>query len=252
MVERDVTSRVTMVGGDMPDPPRIIGPTAGQEAARYIKRLIFDGALKPGSRVPQNELADALGVSRLPIREALVALEREGVVTIVPHRGAYIAAFDADAVRDHYELFGLNYGFAAQRTAERATPQIIAQLAALQKQLARTTDPDDVLRLTGKFNNTILIVGGSPRLRAILGSLTGIIPGNFFAAVPAAIPTEQRGSGDILKAIRRGDAHGAFEACRVMMRGHGVHALRYLEERGLFREGGTTAVPRGRNEIISR
>jgi hypothetical protein len=137
MVERDVTSRVKRVAGGMPDPPRIIGPTAGQEAARYIKR-------------------------------------------------------------------------------------------------------------------TILIVGGSPRLRATLGTLTGLLPGNFFAAVPAAIPTEQRGSGEILKAIRRGDAQGAFEACRAMMRAHGVHALRYLEERGLFREGGTTNVPRGRNEIISR
>jgi DNA-binding GntR family transcriptional regulator len=252
MAERDIANRFMRASNDPSDLPRIIGPTAGQEAARYIKRLIFDGALLPGSRIPQNELADALGVSRLPIREALVALEREGVVTIVPHRGAYVSAFDADAVRDHYELFGLNYGFAAQRTAERATPQIIAQLASLQKDLARATDPDEVLRFTGKFNNTILIVGGSPRLRAILGTLTGLLPGNFFAAVPAAIPTEQRGSSEILKAIRRSDPQGAFEACRAMMRAHGVHALHYLEERGLFRADTVPEVPRGRDETLSR
>jgi DNA-binding GntR family transcriptional regulator len=244
MAERRTTRRLPRATTETPEPPRIIGPTAGQEAARYIKRLIFDGVLKPGSRIPQNELAESLGVSRLPIREALVALEREGVVTVVPHRGAYVSAFDADAVRDHYELFGL--------TAERATPQIIAQLAALQRDLGRASDPEEVLRLTGKFNNTILIVGGSPRLRAILGTLTGLLPGNFFAAVPAAIPTEQRGSAEILKAVRRGDPPGAFEACRAMMRAHGVHALRYLEERGLFSADAAPDVPRGRNETISR
>jgi DNA-binding GntR family transcriptional regulator len=62
--------------------------SSGDQAALYIRRLIFDGDLRPGTRVPQDEIAQTLGVSRIPVREALIALEREGWVTIELHRGA--------------------------------------------------------------------------------------------------------------------------------------------------------------------
>jgi len=52
--------------------------SSGDQAALYIRRLMFDGDLRPGTRVPQDEIAQALGVSRIPVREALIALEREG------------------------------------------------------------------------------------------------------------------------------------------------------------------------------
>ena len=74
--------------------------SSGDQAALYIRRLIFDGDLRPGTRVPQDEIAQTLGVSRIPVREALIALEREGWVTIELHRGAFINALDEDAVRE--------------------------------------------------------------------------------------------------------------------------------------------------------
>src|SRR3982074_3512046 len=98
----------------------LVRTSSGDGAALYIRRLIFDGELRPGERVPQDEVANALGISRIPIREALIALEREGWGTIEMHRGAYINALDADWVRDNYELFGLIYGFAAQRALARS------------------------------------------------------------------------------------------------------------------------------------
>ena len=243
-----VRARVGDSDGDRPvrSGPRLVRVSAGREAALYIKRLVVEGVLPPGSRVPQGEVARALGISRIPIREAIIALEREGVVHILPHRGAYVAPFDADAVRDHYELFGLVYGFAAQRTTERATDAVVADLAAAQRALSKAADPDDVLDLTWVFNNIILEVGGSPRMRALLSTLTGIVPGNFFAVVPAAIRNEQRGTAEIVKAVKRGDAQGAFDACRTMMRAHGQSMLQYLEDHGLFAPtaDGTAAVPR--------
>ena len=63
-------------------------------------------------RVPQDAIAQDLGVSRIPVREALIVLEREGWVTNEMHRGAFINALDEPTVHDHYELFGLIYGFA--------------------------------------------------------------------------------------------------------------------------------------------
>ena len=73
----------------------MIRQSSGEQAAVHIRRLIFDGELRPGDRVPQDEIAHTLGISRIPVREALIALEREGWVTIEMHRGAFISAIDA-------------------------------------------------------------------------------------------------------------------------------------------------------------
>src|SRR5213075_1965678 len=107
--------------------------SSGDHAEVYIKRLIFDQHLKAGDRVPQDDVASALGISRIPVREALIALEREGWVTIEMHRGAFVNEFDEQTVRDHYTLFGLVYGFATRRALARddGTGDLVATLDAV-------------------------------------------------------------------------------------------------------------------------
>src|SRR3954469_4259307 len=113
-------------------PARRVRQSSGDEAALLIKRMIFEGELKPGQRVPQDEVAAMLGISRIPVREALIALEREGWGTIEMHRGAFVNAVDANSVRDNDELFGLVYGFAAQRAIARAGPELVERLTELK------------------------------------------------------------------------------------------------------------------------
>src|SRR3954447_26746631 len=118
----------------LPSPGQLVRQSSGDHAAMYIRRLIFEGRLRPGERIPQEQIAQALGVSRIPVREALIALEREGWVTIEMHRGAFINALDEQAVRDHYELFGLVYSFAARRARTRGGDGLVDRLGAIQKQ----------------------------------------------------------------------------------------------------------------------
>ena len=99
--------------------PKLVRTPSGQYIASHIRRLIFEGELRAGMRVPQDAIASDLGVSRIPVREALIVLEREGWVTNEMHRGAFISALDEQAVHDHYELYGLIYGFAADRALSR-------------------------------------------------------------------------------------------------------------------------------------
>src|SRR5271166_4941796 len=99
---------------------KLVRTSSAEHIALHIRSLIFEGELLPGTRVPQDAIAEDLGVSRIPIREALIALEREGWVTIEMHRGAFINALDKQSIRDHYELLGLIYGFAAKRALARA------------------------------------------------------------------------------------------------------------------------------------
>ena len=107
--------------------------SSGNQAAEYIRRLIFEGELKPGQRVPQDDIAEALSLSRIPVREGLIALEREGWVTIELNRGAFVNALDTDAIRDTYELFGLIYGFACRCAVSLSTgTDLVDRLAELE------------------------------------------------------------------------------------------------------------------------
>ena len=155
--------------------------SSGEQVALHIRRLIFDGVLKPGARVPQDEVAHSLGLSRIPVREALIALEREGWVTIEMHRGAFVSPLDEQAVRDHYALFGLVYGFAVERAVQRSGPELSDELRAILRSLKATDDPAEVWRLTVRFHGEVVERAASPRIKVVLRAMPGMIPGNFFA-----------------------------------------------------------------------
>src|ERR1700684_3706729 len=111
---------------------KLVRTPSGEHIASHVRSLIFEGVLRPGMRVPQDTIARNLGVSRIPVREALIVLEREGWVTNEMHRGAFINALDEQSVHDHYELYGLIFGFAAQRAASRRSAELPDHLAELQ------------------------------------------------------------------------------------------------------------------------
>ena len=71
-------------------------------------------------------------------------------------------------------------------------------------------------------------------MRALMDSLSAIVPGNFFAVVPASIPVARRDIPAVVRAIDAGDAEGAAEGCLLMMRRHGRNVVKRLDERGLF------------------
>ena len=216
---------------------RLVRHNASEAVAAHVRRLIFDGELRQGDKVPQQEIADALGVSRIPVREALVALERDGVVTIEPHRGAFVNAFDSAAVEDHYELYGLIYGHATRRCVERADDAVLDELNALAKEIASETRPGPMLERATGFHALVHRVGGSPRLRAILHSLSGVVPGNFFEAIPGALEIARRAFPEIVAAMKARDAEAAAERCRAMHSAQGERVVAVLEDRGLFGRG---------------
>lgn len=202
----------------LPAPDSVVRQASGEQAADYIRRLIFDGELEPGTRLPQDEIARVLGVSRIPIREAVVALEREGWVTTELHRGAFINPLDEDTIRDHYELFALIYGLAIRRAIARNDPEVIARLAALARQVAATEDPSEVGRGAIAFHSTAVEAARSPRIRVVLRAMSAMLPGPFFELVPAAIPLEQRGLAAIVRHAKKGNADGAAEEYLRMFR----------------------------------
>ena len=220
-----------------PLPPPAAPPrrrSSGQQAAEYIRRLIFDGELKPGERVPQDDVAKALSLSRIPVREGLIALEREGWVTIELNRGAFVNTLDAEAVRDSYELFGLVYGLAARRALARSDASLVQRLGEIEKELRATDDPHEIERLTVAFHSTIVEAAQSPRIKVVLRASSGLVAGNFFEEVEGAIDVERKGLSAIVRALRKGDGDKAAAEYLAMLRRQGHLVLKTFEARGLF------------------
>src|ERR1700761_1897938 len=135
---------------------KIVRTPSGEHIASHVRSLIFEGELRPGMRVPQDAIAHDLGVSRIPVREALIVLEREGWVTNEMHRGAFINALDERTVHDHYELFGLIYGFAAKRALARGNDDLVPQLVAIQAQFAGASTAEEHYDLSIAFHGLIV------------------------------------------------------------------------------------------------
>jgi DNA-binding GntR family transcriptional regulator len=212
----------------------IVRTSSGEQIASHIRWLIFDGSLRPGMRVPQDSIARNLGVSRIPVREALIVLEREGWVTIEMHRGAFINALDEQSVHDHYELFGLLYGFAARRALARATPGLSERLAEIQSHFAAAADPDELRRLSIAFHGAIVEAAASPRMNVPIRAMSALVPGSFFASVPGAVAVEQRGLAAIVRAMQKGDGDKASDEYVKMMRAVGDEVVLLFKERNLF------------------
>lgn len=95
------------------------GPgTTAQHAVEGLRHALVSGELAPGDRVRQEEIAESLGVSLAPVREALATLEKEGQVTYLPRRGYFVTELDAGDVHEIYELRAL----LEDRAARRALP----------------------------------------------------------------------------------------------------------------------------------
>src|SRR2546421_13031594 len=103
---------------------------ASVAATELIRQAILDGRLEPGSRLKEEELARELGISRTPVREALLVLQAEGLVDAVPNRGAVVRSHDANDLEDLYQLRALLEGYAARRAAANVTEQDVVELWA--------------------------------------------------------------------------------------------------------------------------
>jgi DNA-binding GntR family transcriptional regulator len=214
--------------------PLIDRRSSGDLVAVHIRSLIFNGELRQGDRVGQDDIARQLGVSRIPVREAIIALDREGWLTITPHRGAFVHGLDADSLRDHYELLGLVYGLAARRAVERATPDALEHLRRAEQHLAAATTVDEIHDTNDVFLRTLLVTARAPRLGPVMRNMSTVVPGNFFELVPGSGQVQQRGARAIVDAVVAADADRAAEACVGLLRDQGELVIKLLASRGMF------------------
>ena len=157
--------------------PLTLSRSAGAAAAEQIRDAIVDGRLEPGHRLKEEQLARELGISRTPVREALVMLQSEGLVDALPNRGSTVRTYSLRDLEEMYELRELLEGHAARRAAERVADQ---ELVALRASCARFSDlvqGRDVRALVEEnsvFHHAILVAAGSDRLASMLREVVSL------------------------------------------------------------------------------
>ncbi len=172
------------------------------------------------------------------MREALVALDREGWVTIEPHRGAFVHGVDADWVRDHYDILSVLYGLAAARAAVRGTADDRAHLHELHRTFKRSSAPDAFDAANHALLQHVLSMARAPRLVTALRAVTSIVPGNFFVEVPNTIPTQRRGIAAIVRAIVAHDVDESRASVERLLARQGNAVVGVLTDRGVLAEFG--------------
>src|SRR5436190_2563510 len=113
---------------------------ASAAATELIREAILDGRLPPGQRLKEEELARELGISRTPVREALLILQAEGLVDAAPNRGAVVRSHDGDDLEDLYQLRALLEGHAARRAAASISDDALDSLRASCKRFESLID----------------------------------------------------------------------------------------------------------------
>jgi DNA-binding GntR family transcriptional regulator len=194
-----------------------------QEVLEALRSSIVNGRLAPGARLIERELIAMTGVSRTLIREALRQLETEGLVHVVPNRGAIVRELTVDEARDLYAIRALLEGLAARMFVEKASD---AEVAALERELKATAaaykrrDPEETILAKNRFFAVLFAGAKSETLSTMLATLMARIW--RWRVLGLSHPRRSPGRGEesvkglqaLYKAILARDAAAAEERAR--------------------------------------
>ncbi|MFC3087265.1 GntR family transcriptional regulator [Tabrizicola soli] len=209
-----------------------VGPAAESPQTEIYNRLwisIAERKLRPGTRLKEEQLAEIFSASRARVRHALTALERDGLVTLVPHRGAFVAQPSIDEARDIFFARRIIEAPLAARLCEIATPAVLDRLQAhvdQERQARQQGDTRAAIRLSGGFHLLIGEVAGSSYLGEVLRDLvsrTSLIVAMYQSRSQADCGPDEH--AEIVAAIRTRDAARA----RHLMDDHIDHLERKLD-----------------------
>jgi DNA-binding GntR family transcriptional regulator len=204
--------------------------SSSDEIYLQIRRRLIEGQYPPGSRLIEERLAQDLGVSRTPIRQALARAAAEGLVQLYPNRGAVARSFTQADLLEIYELRSVLEGHAAARAATRISAAQLAELAQIATALEQAQDEQfpthaDAIHFlveqNARFHALIITTGGNQRLAAMLSNVVNVPLQfrSFYWYSPAERERSNFFHRSILNALSQGDADRA----RAIMQEHIYH-----------------------------
>jgi DNA-binding GntR family transcriptional regulator len=196
-----------------------VQPRIAEQVHEAIVARILDGKLHPGERVIQEQIAEALGVSRQPVQQALLLLRKEGLVKVAPGRGLMVAPIDLDQVRHLYDVRavveGLAFRQAARLSSERAR-KLCPNLIANGRDAVRSGSVPQMIAADVKLHSFVYDLSANPLIAHILEAQW-----TYMQRVMAEVLTRedtQRGIWDqherMIHAVMKGDSDEAERLAR--------------------------------------
>jgi DNA-binding GntR family transcriptional regulator len=219
--------------------------TAQEVVLAVLRESIVRGALPPGARLRQEDLAALFDTSRIPVREALRILEYEGLVSSQPHRGFTVTTLDPNEIEEIYDLRVVLESHAVRLAVPLLTEGDMAELERIYKAMAKASDPDSQLALREQFYLRIYAVTTRPRLVGLIARLRQEVARSLRWKLVQHSPSHHEVFFD---AIRAGDAEAAVVELTSHYRKVAALLRRFLREPESLRDGepvrGRLALPR--------
>jgi DNA-binding GntR family transcriptional regulator len=187
--------------------------TSTERALGALRELILHGQFAAGARLGEVELAERLGVSRTPVREALTRLAAEGLVELVPNRGARVASWSVAELEGVFDLHSALEPRITGFAVPRARPSDVAELEELAAEMLAVglpgpaQDLDALVPLNRRFHGRLVVIADQPALAtALAGAIHAPIQlRNFHAYDEASLRRSLAHHAEIVAAIRAGD-----------------------------------------------
>ena len=202
---------------------------ATDAAYEAVRQMILSGQAEAGSRLGEAELAEALGLSRTPVREALQRLGADGLVEVLPHRGARVVRWTAADLDEIFELRALLEPYAAARAARLGPdPAVLDDLrdrCAAMERAAANGDLGTVAQLNSRFHAAVIDASGNRRLPGILSSVmhAPLILGTFRRYDAEAMARSMNHHQELVAALAAGDPDWAGSVMRAHVRAAAAH-----------------------------
>ena len=167
------------------EPRKISKASLHDAAACRLRDMIVEGELAPGSRLSEKQLCEAFGISRTPLREAFKVLAAEGLVVLLPNRGARVAQLTRKDTEDMFRVMSVLEGLAGELACARISEAQLAEIRALHFEMLLRHARNEraaYFELNQRIHEAILAAADNPVLAGLYGNLSGRIRWARYAA----------------------------------------------------------------------
>jgi DNA-binding GntR family transcriptional regulator len=202
--------------------------------AKILADRIIRGELQPGQRILEQTVSNEMGVSRSPVREAFLALEKQRLVEILPRRGARVTEMSRENVESLYDLVTELYALAARKAAEFHTGEDLREIRKTVRKIracAEQGDPEKYYEAIFEFSLAALEVARNPLLTQTLADLNALTRRAQFGTLSRRADDLARNAAFFERAIEyveKGDPHEVAQTIREYGRNERDFALRLL------------------------
>lgn len=212
-------------------------PQLSDEVAAHLRESIMSGRVRQGEYLRLERIAEDLGTSATPVREALLALRGEGFVQLEPRRGFVVAPLSRQDIQDLFFVQATIAAELAARTAESVSKQQVSELEAIQEALetaARSRAFDVVEERNYEFHRKINLWAESKKLAWFLNMAVRYVPRRFYASIPGWRQASVTDHLLILAAMRAGHPDRARRAMHQHITHVGELLVSYLDKQGMW------------------